>query len=62
MGVHRSVQEGWDGRILDLGGFAMVSLWEDITVLKGCVVVLDGRVNHCAGDEECGISQRPDMV
>jgi len=40
----------------------MVSLWEDITVLKGCVVVLDGRVNHCAGDEECGISQRPDMV
>lgn len=32
-----------DERILGIGGYAVISRYDDTTVLKGCVVWLDGR-------------------
>jgi serine/threonine protein kinase len=42
----RSVPEAYDKRIVSIGGSAIVSLYDTTTVLKGTVVVLDGRITY----------------
>lgn len=46
----------FDKRIIGIGGFSLVSLYDETTVLKGHVVVLDNRVASYLEDD--GSSER----
>jgi serine/threonine protein kinase len=49
-----NLPKGWDNRIVGIGSAGIVSLYDqkETSVLKGYVVVLDGRVVYAAEDEE----------